>query len=641
MRKIIIVVFLFVGIICGAVIYSSAAPIAPDFMALPTFDDLAPRTQRVFDLVQREGSSQLTVSFSHEDFFYNETINVTISANSPNSVIYYTIDGTMPTSESERYEYPLKIVAEEDVRATVLKAVAIDGKVRSPVFTHSYFVSTSIDKRFSTYVFSISTNPDDLFGYERGILAYGKVRDDYLAKTPEDMRIERWWWPANFHMRGHEWERSVYVEAFTQDGERVIAQNAGMRVHGGGSRPNSHKSLRLVSRKEYEPEIQGFYYDFFDGYTDVHSNPVLFHHSLILRSDGNDFRWARLRTPLASVIAQEAGYSAVSPQASAAVFLNGEYYNFVWINIRMNEYYLKELYNAPENAFDIVTGGCTIVNTNDKSIIEEFNQLLKYAEHGFNDEEMQHLHKSFDIDNMLLYYAIQLYISNVDWPVNNIAIWRYTGYNDTDNLADELDGRWRYLLWDLDLSMNVSDAAPDAKSLHRILDGHSPIFEALLQRPEYINQFANYICDMAFEHFSTTNVDRVVDILNNMSFQEQKVSLISQDRELDDLLRHRKRISDFIEQRPDYILDELQELFGFTKMYRVQSDGTVKINTLNGNEGVYFIENSVPVYPLLEKGQVFDHWLINGEKRYDKDLIISYNDADENNTVSIRLVSSN
>ncbi|MDR2570474.1 MAG: CotH kinase family protein, partial [Oscillospiraceae bacterium] len=635
MRKIIIVLFLLIAVICGAVIYSSAAPIAPDFMALPTFDDLAPRTQRVFDLVQREGSSQLTVSFSHEEFFYNETINVTISANSPNSVIYYTIDGTIPTSESERYEHPLKFVAEEDVRATVLKAVAIDGKVRSPVFTHSYFVSTSIDKRFSTYVFSISTDPDDLFGYERGILAPGRIRDDYLNTTPEDERVRSRWWPANYFMRGHEWERPVHVEVITQNGKRVITQNTGLRVHGNVSRGSAQKSLRLIAREEYGSGADRFEYDFFYGYMDIHTMPIVSHNTLILRNDGQDYYDARLRTPLASIIAQEAGYHAVSPQAAAAVFLNGEYYGFFWINIRMNEHYLQYLYNTLQKSFDIIAGGGHQVDTDDKEIVNEFMQILDFAKDGFDDDEMQIVHKSFDVDNLLFYYAIQTYISNSDWPSENIAIWRYTGHIDINNPADELDGRWRYLMWDFDHSMHLTEkSAPDIKPIQRLFDdAYSPIFQALLQRPEYIEQYSNYVCDMVFGHFSVLNVERVIQNLNDVTLQEQKISLELHKRSFNSLIRSREVVIDFFEQRPDYILDELRELFGFTKMYRIQSDGTVKINTLNGNEGIYFIENSVPVYPLLEEGQVFDHWLINGEKRYDKDLIISYNDADANDTV--------
>jgi hypothetical protein len=74
-------------------------------------------------------------------------------------------------------------------------------------------------------------------------------------------------------------------------------------------------------------------------------------------------------------------------------------------------------------------------------------------------------------------------------------------------------------------------------------------------------------------------------------------------------------------------------------MYRITTDGTAKINTLNGNEGQYFIENRVPVYPILEKGQVFDHWLVNGERRDEEELRVSYADADASGTVYVQCLA--
>ncbi|MDR2571285.1 MAG: CotH kinase family protein [Oscillospiraceae bacterium] len=642
MRKIIIILFLCVGIICGAVIYGSAESLVLVTMPLPTFDDLAPRMQRTFDYVQKTGTTELSLSFSHNDFFYNETIFVTISSDSPDAEIYYTLDGSMPTINSDRFVHPLEITAEEDVKSVVVKAIVMDSEGQSRVFTHSYFVGTSINERFSTYVFSISTDPDDLYGYERGILVPGKLHDDFEALSLDEQSLIEWQYRANYSMRGHEWERFAYIEVFTQDGERIVAQNAGVRVHGGVSRRGQLKSLRLLARQDLEPGFGRFYYPFFNDYMDIHSQPILSHNTLILRNDGQDYYHARLRTPMASIIAHEAGFIAVSPQTAAAVFLNGEYYGFMWINIRGNEHFLKDLFDAPEAVFDIVDGGHHSIITDDKSIRNEFDQLLTFAEHGFDEEKLQYLHRVFDVDNMLLYYAIQTYIGNTDWPGSNIAIWRYKGYPHTGSLADELDGRWRFLMWDLDKAMYLDTRnAPDLEYIHRILDGRSTIFSALMQYREYAELFANYVCDMAFGHFALFNVERVIQDLDDKSLQEQKESLILYNRSFDKFLEVRGSISDFFERRPDYIIDELRELFGFTQMYRIYSDSSVKINTLNTNKGIYFVENSVPVYPVLKDNQVFDHWLVNGEKRYDESLLISFQDADSDGVVFVQCISHN
>jgi hypothetical protein len=127
--------------------------------------------------------------------------------------------------------------------------------------------------------------------------------------------------------------------------------------------------------------------------------------------------------------------------------------------------------------------------------------------------------------------------------------------------------------------------------------------------------------------------------INVHSLHELVESSTLYERELVSILAERENITDFVAQRPAYVFAELRELFGYTDMYRITTDGTAKINTLNGNEGQYFIENSVPIAPILEKGQVFDYWLVNGERRDGEELRVSFADADANGAVYVQCVT--
>jgi hypothetical protein len=513
-------------------------------------------------------------------------------------------------------------------------------------------------------VFSLSTDAHNLYDHQYGILVPGIVYDDFMAENP-DTEWAVWHRHANYNRHGREWERPVFVEAFTQGGERVIQQSAGLRVHGGATRYFPQKSLRLIARREYEPEAGRFRYPFWGDYLSAEhfERPILSYDTLILRNDGNDYLYGRIRTPLVSRIAQEAGFSTVSPQTAAAVFVNGEYYGFAWLNVQINEQFLEDLYGAPQRAFDIIDGGSSWVSTDDENIRAEFTQLLEWAKQGFTDNNIQHVKRFFDVDNLLLYYAIQTYVGNYDWPGGNIDIWRYTGTVDADNPIKELDGRWRFILYDIDLSLGIEwfshagiaqrSAHHSVSTIHNLTNGKtSPIFEALLKRPEYAEQFANYLCDMAAGHFSVQNVRRVIQDLSDASIQElgnstiygvksgsTTVNLMLEIREVSALVGEHEKVVSYVEQRPDYIFDELREIFGYTGMYRIVSDGTGKINTLNVNEGCYFIENRVPITPVLARGQVFDYWLINGEKRYEKELLVSSQDADADGVVYVQFVS--
>src|SRR5690625_5687340 len=53
---------------------------------------------------------------------------------------------------------------------------------------------------------------------------------------------------GNYYQRGRNWEREISFEFFEVNGERAIAQNAGVRIHGGTSRRYAHKSLRIYAR---------------------------------------------------------------------------------------------------------------------------------------------------------------------------------------------------------------------------------------------------------------------------------------------------------------------------------------------------------------------------------------------------------
>lgn len=647
MRKLIIISFLILGVMSVGIILHYQIAV---YTTVPSSNELPPQLQQFMQ------EPRLAVSFSHEEFFYNETIYVSIFASNPDAVIYFTTDGSDPAETGERFTQPLRFAAEESVRCVVLKAVAIDNIGQSSVLTHSYFIGYTVNERFSTYIFSLSTDNDYLFGHENGILIPGKIHDDYLSANPNTTRAlgHR---PANYTQRGREWERPVHVEVFTPNGERVIAQNAGIRVHGGATRRYPQKSLRLIARNEYERGFGRFNHNFFENYLSACAlaAPITAHHTLVLRNDGNDFLLGRVRTPLALKMAKNAGFLDTSPQTPTVIFINGEIYGFAWINIRANAHFFQNLYSAPQRSFDIIAGGSASVITDDAGIRQEFAQILEYAAQG----NVAAIGELMDIDNLLFYYAIQAYVANNDWPHNNIEIWRYTGDLSADNLAEELDGRWRHVLYDIDRALfRDSSVAPNHQSIQRLLDGRSPIFSAVIQQPEYLERFVNYICDMVTEHFSFENVQNIMQEINDMSLQElEKATRYGlrrgmsaepnrepywEERGFDYawLMASRERVLEFAEQRPQFILRELRMLFGYSMaMYRIVSDGSVRINSLNGNEGVYFTENRVPVFPILEEGRVFDHWLVNGERRDEEDLLISFQDANADGVVYVRLVT--
>src|SRR5690606_13543254 len=142
-----------------------------------------------------------------------------------------------------------------------------------------YFVDPDGPGRYSFPVVSLATDPANFFDHETGIYVSGVHESNNNPGRP-------WHNDGNFKQRGDAWERPIHVEFFEASGTRMLAQDAGVRIHGGATRNFTQKTLRLYARPEYEQETYGdnwFTYPLFPG------NPNRRYKRLLLRNSGNDW----------------------------------------------------------------------------------------------------------------------------------------------------------------------------------------------------------------------------------------------------------------------------------------------------------------------------------------------------------------
>ena len=468
---------------------------------------------------------ELTLTFSEAEAFHSSSIVLDIIASNANAQVYYTLCGRVPTTESYLFTTPLHLESSFGINVVSLRAIAVyDGQTSLPV-TKTYFIGSDIDTRFNTLVFSFTTDPDYLFCHYNGIFVDGVLRENFVRDNPDHDVIPPD--PANFNLRGMEGERPIHMEVFEPTGERAFTQAAGVRTHGGWSRAETQKSMRVIARQAYSPDFGQFHFDFFPWDFACDGSEIDRYDTLILRNGGNGRNHDMLRHELGSILARNAGFVAVSPVRAAAVFLNGEYYGFAWLQVRFNEQYMERLFNTPTRNFDIVGMGEGWFDTRDRRITGDLAHKNSFGYKNLLDDDIfAELEAILDIDNMFFYYAFQIFVGNNDWPHNNLRRWRYTG--PELGLTPETDGRWRYIMFDLDWILGLYGCDYTKPSFYRVITSDEPgsrLLANILTRPDMQEKFREIMTEIATNVVTEETVTYTLNYLHEQFIHEFSYAL--------------------------------------------------------------------------------------------------------------------
>lgn len=536
------------------------------FLAMAVYGP--PRAERM------EQADDIVVSPT--DSFCAGDLRVTLS-NKGDYPIYYTLDGSIPTLESARYEDGIFYQCSDQVQSCVIRARAFVGESGTwgDLFTRTYFFAKDMETlkaRFSTYIVCVTSDPYNLYDYEYGILTEGKIRDEYVSSEAYDPKILTQ--PANFTQKGRSWERDAHIEILLADGTQVIDQDTGMRVFGHASRQSYRKSFKLYAREEYGKS--SFDYPLFkDNYSAAEGQIQQSYERLVVRNHGTDRSVTLFREELLQLLCSQIEGIDSKCFAPAAVYLNGEYYNFEWLQEVYDERYMEANYGtAGEGYYEIVTLKAEDeeeeeLSREEKLAQDDYQILKEYGNKDLTDDIMfNELCQLVDVDNMLRYFAIETYIANWDWPQNNIKIYRY--YSPENNYQEgRRDGKWRYLYYDMEAGFNLyNDPDEDWKSIREVLDGNA-LFQAVMQRKDMQEKFAYYLEQCIEEYFTPKKVHAAVEELRRQRDKELEESIAykkSMDETytmtMDSVNSNIDVIYDFVEKRPQMIREEMWELFG-------------------------------------------------------------------------------
>ncbi len=397
-------------------------------------------------------------AFSQAPGFYTGEVVLALTSDDPQAEIRYTLDGSEPTATSPLYVGPLALQSRvgepntisliptnhvttgqyawraprgEVFKINVVRARALRaGHAPSAVTTGSYVIDPNLEGRIPLDVISIAIDPADLFDHETGIYVPG------VHYVPGDD------WSGNYFQTGDDWERPVSFEFFDKQGTRLLAQDAGARIHGGISRYFPQKSLRLHARSAYGESR--FDHPFFP------ELPFDSYNRILVRNSGNDWGQRGFRDLVLHRIVEHLDFDTQAGRA-AIHFLNGEYWGIANLRERLDEHYLARWYGVPTEEAAILANNASVEEGQTSDRLEYLALRTFVSNQNLNDPaNLAYVAERMDLENFLDYQIAQIYFGNYDWPGNNIRFWRRTrpAYDPDAPLGH--DGRWRWMLFDAD-----------------------------------------------------------------------------------------------------------------------------------------------------------------------------------------------
>jgi hypothetical protein len=389
-------------------------------------------------------------------------------------------------------------------KGTVIRAKAFKaGNLPSETVTSTYFVTPSGGARYAMPVISLVSDERSFFDYTTGIYTAGRAYDRYKADNSLNNGNCGY---TNFTMDGGDWERRGNFELF-ENGNTVFSQgNIGIRVHGFCSRQSPQKSLRIYSDTNFD-------YNFFPGHK---ASPKRF----LLRTRGNE---PNIPSEIKDLFCQKlVEYLPFDSQAAkpAILFMNGEYYGFQSIRERFDRYYLENKYNVGNDNVDLIQLILGKPAPNNYEIEEGDDVAYKVLMNLVHNSDLndpinfEKLKTLIDLDGYTDYQIAQTFIGNVDWPHNNLRLWRAKLPNLKPGAPAEHDGRWRFMFFDADFAFfdgsNQSfDLGAPGENTFRIL------FNKLLQNQDYRKIYASRVADLANTHFTASRATGLLDQLKN------------------------------------------------------------------------------------------------------------------------------
>ncbi len=623
--------------------------------------------------------------FSLSSGFYDTEQMLSISSQ-PGDIIYYTMDGQDPGPQSTVYSVPLHLgfdsipsgQPEQNITSTqsyhqpysyirtapvshigpnptfwylpggtIMKANIVKARIYrpgsglGPVFTRSYFMDPRMNSgRYSFPVFSVVTDPDNLFDYYNGVYIPGA---DFTGYS----------FTGNYERKGRASEKPASLEMFEPDGRLAFSKNVGFRIRGEWIRSAGQKALTIFARSEYDVENE-FDYELFPGLQLPGTKIVQDEYKrFILRNAGNEWGWpinSMCRDMLIHSLFDrlDVKYQAGRP---SIVFLNGEYWGIHNIRELNDHRGLEFSYGVDPDSIimmeDNLNGAFQLIHGNDGDI-QLYNNMRNFIlSSDLNDPaNYERAGEMIDLDNFIDYWIATIY-SNKKNADHNTSYWRVRNPKTGSGVKEVFDGRWRWIANDFENGFD-DPAFNNLDLIYWMMKDSllKKMSDSELFRKTFLSRFA----DLLNSSFSESHVLKKIDYFHQLLEPEMQehIDRWGTPASMGHWEQAINNFRVFASGRVAHQFNHLKSKFGIAQTHQLEVDvnnqimGSIQVNSLRINQslhgitsqvypwtGSYFESVPVSISALPYKGYRFLHWKETG----DPNPVISLNlNSDEKRT---------
>lgn len=497
------------------------------------------------------------LSFSIPGGFYTDAISLEITA-PEGTKVYYTLDGSTPTTESSLYQEAISIanrsgsnyqyvslamsdyVPSSIYMGTVVRAIAVDdsGNIIQDE-TESYFIG--LGKNSDLYdmpVISVTTDPVNLFDYFEGIYVPGRSKEDAIVMNSEAGNAGNYW---------NLWSKEAHIEYFENNKAKTYEGSVNLSILQDYSIENRQKGFKATGTEEGAWKGSGLYEYFNEGSK-----------TLLLQTNKRD-NVSKLREYLANELLSttEVGTSSAKP---CIVFIDGEYWGAYMLHEVFDETYVKRQYGLDDDTKVLIEKNDVFNNWDHHALYDEFYEFVTSNDMSIQ-ENYDQVNKMMDVQSYLDYFCANVYLANADYGSEEGCMWRTISVGD-----GYADGRWRWSVGKLDNAMNNSieskrtTATIDTYKMPEI--AQDEIFVSLFRNAEFRSQLEITMKKMADEIFEYSRVETAI---NTISARNEKMILSSYERfygqNADNVYKKElEDIKSFFADRAEYILLYTEEI---------------------------------------------------------------------------------